>query len=164
MQFNPSGSGVSVADGTAAVACEDGAQPAIKMIAAIAEMSPLRHGILLICMLTSSQGGFGFIIVPLFKPALSTTPCDLYGVTVEIDNESLYNLLPPKVDSQFIRPLLSPTITTRPSLWRRFFLFQNFTKWVLQKFPNPVDHCFQVLDGVVCEFSFFQKQTPFALL
>ena len=35
-----------------------------------------------------------------FNPnaALSKTPCDLYGVTVKVNDESLNDLLPPKVD------------------------------------------------------------------
>jgi len=37
-------------------------------------------------------------------------------VTVKIDDESLNNLLPPKMDSQLIHTLSSPTIATRPSL------------------------------------------------
>jgi hypothetical protein len=30
------------------------------------------------------------------------------GVTIKVNNESLYNLLPPKMDSQFIRPQFLP--------------------------------------------------------
>jgi hypothetical protein len=42
------------------------------------------------------------------SPALSKTQCDLYGVTTEINDESLNNLPPPKMDSQLIRPLKVP--------------------------------------------------------
>jgi hypothetical protein len=40
--------------------------------------------------------------------ALSKTPCDLYGVTVKINDESLSDLLPPKADSQLLRPQFIP--------------------------------------------------------
>lgn len=39
---------------------------------------------------------------------LSKTPCDLYGVTIEIHDESLNDLLPPKMDSRLIRRRRSP--------------------------------------------------------
>jgi hypothetical protein len=40
--------------------------------------------------------------------ALSKTPCDLYGVTVKVNDESLNNLLSPKADSQLLRAYFLP--------------------------------------------------------
>jgi len=58
---------------------------------------------------------------------LSKTPCDLYGVTVKINNESRDDLLPPKMDSQFIRTQFLPqNLFGRRHLAAEFFCTLKF--------------------------------------
>jgi len=68
--------------------------------------------LLLVVFGGGDEGGGGkswtFPYTSTTSPALSKTPCALYGVIIKIDNETLNNLLPPKMDSQLIRPYFVP--------------------------------------------------------